>query len=515
MAKRTWVFVAALVGLLALELYCYRSVLGLELLGWDTWPFVASSRVESLGDVARILGEKSMGGRYPHGDFYRPVTSFSFSLDWALWGSAARGYHVTDLAVLLATTTLVFLLARRLLKSSLAALVAAAVHAFHPGHFDLVTSPARRVETLTVLFALAALVALPCAGKRGAVRWVRLAFVALFTLLAIGAKETGVIVPGLVFLLAAIEGGGGSAAEGDACELEPRRGGLVARLRSGLVPAVLCAAVVAAFVVVRQRVLGGLGGHEESSLEGGFQVGRWMSAATRFLFAPQPAFGPSELGRSLDGALPTVFAALLGAGAALVAWKGCPRERGALLLAVAWLFAVLVMSAVAGIFRPWHVGSLLPPFALFCGVLAAQALRAWRAGGRVAGATALAPVALVLLALLSTSGLVRAHREWRTLSADQAAFCERLRTLHEITPPGTSLVVGGMPFEITRAPGRVGPPKAWGMTGYSAQAWCDVVLGQGEVRIVLSRQGLQPRLMRADEVVFGVVPKPYPVERRR
>ena len=96
--------------------FAHRFVLDLELMGWDTYPTIAASRVRDLGDLLGGFSEELMDGRYPGGHFYRPLTNLVFALDHALWGLRPFGYQLTNLVILLAGVVAVFVLARRWLE---------------------------------------------------------------------------------------------------------------------------------------------------------------------------------------------------------------------------------------------------------------------------------------------------------------------------------------------------------------------------------------------------------------
>ena len=87
---------------LGAALFAYRFVLDLGLMGWDTYPLIAASQIDSAGDWFGLLTDELMGGRYPDGSFYRPVTSTSFALDHRLWQLDPAGYLTTNLLILLA-----------------------------------------------------------------------------------------------------------------------------------------------------------------------------------------------------------------------------------------------------------------------------------------------------------------------------------------------------------------------------------------------------------------------------
>ena len=230
-------------GLTLVSWAAYRSIFGLPHLGWDTWPMIATARIESWSDFAGTFTEKLMDGRYPLGDFYRPITNLSVALDHALWGTDPVGYHVTDFAILVGSALFVAVLVARLFGSRAAGVLAALVFALHPVHWESLPVTARRADTLSVFFALAWLAALPL-GSRQAASGCRsvLSGLAVFALAfgAVGAKETGALIVGLAFALLLLAPGSTS--------------------RRRLVPATIVTLIaVGLFVAARTAVLGGLG----------------------------------------------------------------------------------------------------------------------------------------------------------------------------------------------------------------------------------------------------------------
>jgi len=171
----------------------YRGVLGLELLGWDSYPTIAASRIHGAGDLAGTFREELMDGRYPGGRFYRPLTNLSLALDFALFGLAPLGYQLTNLLVLAAAIAAVHALARRLLGDGPGVWVASAVFALHPLQLEWLPAAARRAEMLATLFTTTALIA--CAARSGRAGSV---WTALAVLLACASKEIGAVALPLV-----------------------------------------------------------------------------------------------------------------------------------------------------------------------------------------------------------------------------------------------------------------------------------------------------------------------------
>ena len=80
-----------LAGLIAaLALGAWYRLTSLELFGWDAYPLIATSQVHGAGDLARVASQELMGGRYPLGEFYRPLVHLSFALDGAIWSEGKQ-----------------------------------------------------------------------------------------------------------------------------------------------------------------------------------------------------------------------------------------------------------------------------------------------------------------------------------------------------------------------------------------------------------------------------------------
>ncbi|NOT31486.1 MAG: hypothetical protein HOP15_13645, partial [Planctomycetes bacterium] len=139
------------VAIALLAVFVWRFVLGLELLGWDSYPMIAAGRVRDLGEFFGTFGEKLMDGRFPHGDYYRPIAHLAFALDHALHGLEPWGYHLTDLLILAASAGLCCAFAARAFGGLAGAAAAGLAWVLHPAHFEVVTAAPRRADALVVL----------------------------------------------------------------------------------------------------------------------------------------------------------------------------------------------------------------------------------------------------------------------------------------------------------------------------------------------------------------------------
>jgi hypothetical protein len=472
----------ALALILAAAVAAYRPFLALGHLGWDTYPLILTSRIASAADLLGSFREELMDGRYPNGHFYRPLTALSFALDHAIWGLDPSGYHLTDLALLLACAVGVFGLARRLLGPGVGPLAAVLLYALHPLHVETLPVAARRADTLAQLFTLIALLASgrqPArsepkasegggAGSAGAVP-ARRALCALASALAVASKESGSIVVPLLLAL-------GFADPGPVRE----------RLRRSLRASALPIAAVGLVLLLRSAVLGGIGGHPGSSLFA--SPGRALALAPTYgtlLLMPQPVLHDAALARGLAMATASLLAI------ALAVLARDPSQRRLLLISGVWLLGGLWLIGISGEIASWYALALLPAFALLVGALTQAAAR-W-AGQRRPWSSALAAVLSVLLLAqaLRFTPLLHAYPEWPLVSARSRDFLARVRAAADQASPGDSRSVPGIPLGVATPLDRVGVRSALGLAEYSVEAWAALAV-PGPPIVVTRLDGAAP-----------------------
>jgi hypothetical protein len=213
----------------------------------------------------------------------------------------------------------VFAVGRRLLGDAWAALAACALFALHPLHFESLPVTARRGDALAGLFTLLALWTLPRGGRGRGV------MAALCALLAVSAKETGALAAPLLAVLAFAEG----------------EGALGPRVREALRAAAPALLLLALFLALRMLVLGGLGGHADTSILSGV----WRAPGLALLFVPA-LLVPQPAG-ALTG-LAALALALLFPLALVLCARESARVRRSLLVPSGWAVALLVLSGVSG-----------------------------------------------------------------------------------------------------------------------------------------------------------------------
>jgi tetratricopeptide (TPR) repeat protein len=130
---------------------------------------------------------------------WHPLTMLSLQLDGQLFGRQALGYHLTNLALHLVNTLLLFVLLRRMTGAVWRSAVVTALFGVHPLHVESVAWVSERKDVLSSLFGLLALLAYAHYARRPAVGWYAVVFGCLA--LSLLAKPMLVTLPALLLLL--------------------------------------------------------------------------------------------------------------------------------------------------------------------------------------------------------------------------------------------------------------------------------------------------------------------------
>jgi len=187
--------------------FTYQSNLQNDFTGSDSLTLIQSGRVQSVGDLASIFTERMMNGTAFEGVFYRPISVLSFQFDYLVWGSNPFGYHLTNLLLHILVTVATFLLSLRLTGGMLrTSLLASLLFTSHPLLVETVPAIARRQDVLEALFLILSF-QFYLRGRSRAGRG-NLAASLGFFILALGAKETAILIPGLIFVHGLVFSGG-------------------------------------------------------------------------------------------------------------------------------------------------------------------------------------------------------------------------------------------------------------------------------------------------------------------
>ena len=132
---------------------------------WLFWPAVGYDWLRYWDDGAHLIWNESYKGLspthlwwmlHPFIGQWMPLTWLSWAIDFKLWGLDPAAYHRTNVLLHALNAGLLFLVARRLLGSTIGATVAALLWAVHPMRVESVAWINERRDVLSGLFYLLA-----------------------------------------------------------------------------------------------------------------------------------------------------------------------------------------------------------------------------------------------------------------------------------------------------------------------------------------------------------------------
>jgi len=195
--RRRWVLAGACVALLAVLVHLPSLQDGFAL--DDVRDIQENEAVHGLGRLGDLLLSPYRADIPPARSPYRPVTSASFALSWALGGGSPVVFHALNVGLHAAATAAVLALLALLGASLVWSVAGAALFAVHPVHVEAVANVVGRGDVLAALFVVLGVLVHLATRISGA--W-KVGGVAVAYALALGSKESAVMLPAL---LAAVE----------------------------------------------------------------------------------------------------------------------------------------------------------------------------------------------------------------------------------------------------------------------------------------------------------------------
>lgn len=471
-----------LLTVLVVFVVAWGNVLHYPMTGADALTLIETSRIDSPGDIWRILTEPMMNGSEAIElvVYFRPVTVFSYSIDQAIWGLNPFGYHLTDLILHFLVSMLLFILVRTMTRQDVAAWIAALIFVMHPVHVENVPAVARRHDMVAMLFMMPSLILFIRHWNGATGRRLFVASVALFAV-ALGGKEIAVILPFLIVAYTALYPRGSDHT-------------LRGRLTQGFRAALPYFAVLLVFIAWRTVVLGGMGGEVQKHF--GLNIISIYEIVTRYvsgLVEPYPLFkGNLHWGYAI------VALAIFGFW---MRWKMShtremldvdhvtARLGHAMIFFCVWLVGPLGILLIGATF---HLRYLYTPALAISGLLGVIVVDVARSlmilyRGNAAKALSrkrfilanvlLIPILVCVLSCLTVSSPVfRAYNSWRDTWNMAWNFLDDLGHAAERYPKGALL-------EIYHLPGAIRPPDAeedddartaGGLTAYTVKSLLNI-----------------------------------------
>lgn len=179
--------------------FIYSFNLNNELL-WDDEEWIINNIfVHSFNYVREIFTENILAGYGLESNYYRPLLSLTFAVNYVIGKDSPLGYHLLSNFLHVMNGVLLYVLLLRILKNKTIALFSSLFFIVHPVNVEAVAYVSGRGDPLSAFFILLSLLAFIYSQIKDGLK---LYFASLlFLVLALLSRENALITPGLIFLL--------------------------------------------------------------------------------------------------------------------------------------------------------------------------------------------------------------------------------------------------------------------------------------------------------------------------
>lgn len=462
------------------------------LMGFDSYPIIISSRVESPADFIGNFTEKLMDGRYP-GDFYRPLLNFNFTINYAFGGINPLGYQLTNIFFFSCCALVLYGFVRRLTGGSmwLAPFVSLLVFLLHPIQYEVLPVPPRLSELLCCMFMMLSILTqiFPKTLKKSLPPFLP----ATFTLLAILSKETGFVLPLLIFVTVL---------------LYSRHSILRSRFKHAMIAVVPHLIVVGIMMITRLAVIGSIGGHR--TIKPADIISNTPSFIWRIvegLVYPQSVMRDYAAGYWLIALLCIVISITL---LLQIFKQGSDSDTPGLddrlfkacIVAAVWVIVCALTYVVAGRLEAWYFLLPVAGWAILAGVFLEIMFQLSRNSTGVNRWAAILTIVLTVTLLVwqtRYSPLIYQYDEWEKASTASRSFLKELQSRIETAVNGSIVKAPPLPMWVKAHDSAPTIQGAAILSDYSVQAWAEIVMPERKVRVRIARNRIERP--KTDEVL--------------
>lgn len=447
----------------------------------DTLTLIDTARVESINDIVRIASQPLMGGTTftDVGLFWRPISTFSFAVDYWVWGLKPFGYHLTNLLLHVFATSLVILLFYELAdRDPKLACFAGVIFCLHPLLVDVVPADARRQDIIGSVFMLLSLLLFVRSLSQEKLRWAFYCLSILSYATGLLAKETVIILPCLIW-------GYCFWFSNRCCQ----RTGMGKSL--GLVVPYLVTTIL--YLGARFLVLSGLGGYAGNELFTFKTFDRLSGVASTFYRA---LFYPADFFQFCVG-MATEFwtgIALLATAIlmTLAHLRARPGSKPFLMYTWYWQLLLVVVLTFGGALARRSLYQALVPFSAFLSCLFVQnfpSLRQKKTGHGFVQLVIFSFASFFAATLIFGSPLFRSYKEWECSAKFSRQFLEEVGQRFGEFPKEGSLLISGLPQRIESFHSDPFSPKEVSyFHNWTIKSWLNLLFPRNRLKIVLANQ---------------------------
>ncbi|MFQ5953247.1 MAG: tetratricopeptide repeat protein [Candidatus Omnitrophota bacterium] len=194
MLRSTWLHLLLLA---VVTIGVYANSLGGDFVYDDKAMIVAYDLVKGIGNIPKAFISSTT--LYGNVNYYRPLQTISYMVDYFLWGDWPPGFHLTSIFFHIACVLLTYIFISLLFNNKVLSFVTALLFAVHPVHTIVVSYIAGRADTILCAFMLACFIfyikyRYYSKGK------ISYAFSLLFFIMALLTKEFAMIIPIVIIL---------------------------------------------------------------------------------------------------------------------------------------------------------------------------------------------------------------------------------------------------------------------------------------------------------------------------
>ena len=164
---------------------------------WDDDALVVkNTSIRSLNFLPQLFNDDLYSGSVAGSNFYRPMQSFSYMLDYHFGELNPAGYHITNILLQALVGFLVFLLFYALINNTVLSFAAALMFSVSPLHTEAVTYVSGRAEMLLGIFSISSLLFfIKIQNQRKIIRSLFLFLSLASFVFALLSKELAVVFP--------------------------------------------------------------------------------------------------------------------------------------------------------------------------------------------------------------------------------------------------------------------------------------------------------------------------------
>lgn len=194
--KKTWIAIGLII---AIGVICYANSFSNPFI-WDDQNLVVDNPYIKDIRLIKNIFTKDLAYGTQFSNFYRPLQSLSFELDYYIWGLNPFGFHLSNFLFHAAAAVVVFLMLSLLFPTArFAPLITALFFIVHPIQTEAVTYISGRADSMAALFMFLAVFFYLKHSRNQKIMHISLATICfIFALLS---KETALILPFLILLV--------------------------------------------------------------------------------------------------------------------------------------------------------------------------------------------------------------------------------------------------------------------------------------------------------------------------